>query len=195
MRSPAPFRPRHSSRTTPRSFDDLRRIEYLAVCPVLENRESLVDDARRVGRDRQDVDGLVEARVRVEVRAEPHADRLEILDQVVLREMLRAVERRVLDEVREAELRRRLEHRAGVDDEAQLGALLRSAVLTDVVPDAVRQRADRTLGSTGSRVERSGRGLADGCCAIAGAANEQRRNERALMVIVGEFWGAAGAGG
>ena len=97
--------------------------------PVLEDRERLVDDARRVGRDRQDVDGLVEARVGVEVRAEPHADRLQVLDEIVLGEVRRAVERHVLDEVREPELVVGLEHRAGVHDEPQLGALLGLAFL------------------------------------------------------------------
>jgi hypothetical protein len=77
--------------------------------------------------NRQHVDRLVEARVRVEVRAELHAHALEIVDQVVLGEVLGAVERHVLDEVREAELGRVLEHRAGVHHEPQLGALGRAA--------------------------------------------------------------------
>ena len=73
----------------------------------------------------QHVDGLVERGVGVHARAEPHADRLHEVDQVLLGEVLAAVERHVLDEVGQAELVVVLDDRADVDDQAQLGALVR----------------------------------------------------------------------
>ena len=85
------------------------------------------------------VDGLVERRVRVDVGAELHADLLDVVDDVLLREPLRAVERHVLDEVREPALVVVLEHRAGVDREPQRRALLGLVVLHHVVGEPVRR--------------------------------------------------------
>ena len=64
-----------------------------------------------------------------------------------------AVERRVLDEVREAELVVRLEDGTGVDHEPQFGAILGLLVLADVILEAVRERPDSDF-----RVYRQGRG-------------------------------------
>ena len=86
----------------------------------------------------------------------------------LLREVLRAVEGHVLDEVREAALVVVFEHRAGIDREPKLGAALRLPVGADVVAEAVRQRADGDLRiDRHDLVERGGlnrRGIA-GCCA------------------------------
>ena len=57
----------------------------------------------------------------------------------------RALELHVLDEVRQPLLVVVFEHRAGLDDEPQLGAVRRLAVRADVVAQAVRQRADEHL--------------------------------------------------
>src|SRR4029078_4663861 len=89
--------------------------------------------------------GFVEARVRVQVSAKAHADRLEIFDEIVLGEMLRAIERGVLEEVSETEFVIRLQPRAGIYDEPKLGALFRPGVLADVVLQAVRQLANAEL--------------------------------------------------
>jgi hypothetical protein len=56
--------------------------------------------------------------------------------------VLRAVEGHVLDDVGETTLVVVLEHRAGVDGEAQLGAPLWLGVVPDVIAEPVRQRAD-----------------------------------------------------
>ena len=178
MRSPAPLPEPPLLAHDAALVRDLGRVEQLAVRPVLENRERLVDDARRVGRNRQDVDRLVEARVGVQVGAEPHTDRLQVLHEIVLVEMRRAVERHVLDEVREAELVLVLEHRAGVHDEPQLGALFRLVIDADVVADAVRQRADLDLGidrqrrGCRRRGREAGRGFGLLCANGAKAASE-----------------------
>ncbi len=125
---------------------DLGRIERDVAAPSPRGSRTLcATHVRLVGRHLQHVDRLVEARVRVDVRAEPHADRLHEVDDVLLREVLRAVERHVLDEVREPALVVVLEHRAGVDDEPQLRALLGPFVRADVVAQAVRELARRDL--------------------------------------------------
>ena len=61
------------------------------------------------------------------------------------REVLRAFELHVLDEVREPQLVVVFEHRAGLDDQPQLGAVRRLRVRAHVVAQPVRQRADDDL--------------------------------------------------
>ena len=114
--------------------------------PILENREGLIDNSRGVRGHRKDVDRLVEAGICVEVGAKADADGLEVLDEIVLREVGRAVERRVLEEVSEAELLLGLENGAGVHDEPELRAFLGATVLADVVAQSVGKRADANLG-------------------------------------------------
>ena len=111
--------------------------------PVLENEQRPIDDGRTVGGNLELVDRLVEARVGVDVRAEVHARRLQEGNPLLLGEVLRAVEGHVLDEVRQAALVVVFEHRPGVDDEPELGAILGLLVDADVVAHAVGQRADR----------------------------------------------------
>ena len=93
---------------------DLDRIERHVVRPVFEHQQRAVDRLGLVGRNLQHVHGLVEARVGVEVRAEAHPERLDERDDGLLREVLRAVERHVLDEVREPLLVVVLEDRSGL---------------------------------------------------------------------------------
>ena len=142
MRASAPSPSRHSSRTTPRSLSISSGSNVHVLRPVLEDEERAVDDRRILGRNLQLEDGLVEAGVRVDVRAEAHADRLHERDDPLIREVLRAVERHVLDHVGEPALVLVLEDRAGADDEPELGAVARRLVGADVIAQAVRQRAD-----------------------------------------------------
>ncbi len=139
---------------------DLVGLESDAAGPVLEHEERSIDDVGVVGRDLQLEDGLVEAGVGVDVRAEAHPGRLQERDDVLLGEVLRPVERHVLDDVGQATLIGVLEHRARVDDEPQLGASLRLGVAADVVAHPVRQRADRDPRVDGNGIgeRRVGRG-------------------------------------
>ena len=144
--------PRRGAAAAPPFFgDDLpllvddRRIEHHVVRPVLEDQHGLVHDVRPVGRNLELVDRLVEARERVDARAELHADRLHERDDLLARIVLRAVERHVLDEVREPALAVVLEHGSGVDDESQLRALFRLAIRLEVVAQAIRKPADGDL--------------------------------------------------
>src|SRR5205807_2175222 len=100
---------------------DFSRIEDLAVGPVLENKKRRLEEPGRIRRNGELIDGFVERGVGVEVRPESYPDRFQILDQVVLLEMGRAVEGRMLDEMRIAQLVRVLENGAGVDRKAKLG--------------------------------------------------------------------------
>ena len=131
---------------------DLGRVERQTRRPVLQDVERGVDDRGGVGGDPQHVHRLVERRVRVEIRAELHADALEEVDEARLREAARAVERHVLDEVRHAELPVALEDRARVDGETKLGAILGLGVATHEIVNPVRQRAAQH-----GRVEGEGR--------------------------------------
>ena len=110
---------------------------------VFEDGERPIHDRRIAGRDLQLVHRLVEAGVRVHMRAEPHAERLHEVRDLLLRKMQRAVERHVLDEMRQPPLVFVFEHRTCLHHEPKLGARLRQSVLANVVAQAVRQRANR----------------------------------------------------
>ena len=122
--------------------DHLGRIEQHTEGDIAEKTKALLQNAGAVGRHRQDVDRFVESCLRVEVGAKSHADRFQILDDIVLREAFGTIERHVLDEVREPLLIIILENRAGVHDQTQLGALLRLLVAAHVVAQSIRQRPD-----------------------------------------------------
>ena len=73
------------------------------------------------------------------MRAEAHPQALDEVDQRLLLEAPRPVERHVLDEVREPPLVVVLQHRAGVDHQPQLGAVLRVAIGADIPRQPVLQ--------------------------------------------------------
>jgi len=91
-------------------------------------------------------DGLVEARVGVDVRAETHAGRLQKCHDVIFRKVTRAVEAHVLDEMRETALVVLFENGSRVDDEPELGSPQRLLVRAQVVAKPVGQRANRNSG-------------------------------------------------
>ena len=85
------------------------------------------------------------------MRPEPRAGRFEIRDELARLEVRAAVERHVLDEVRESLLIVGLEERPALTARRSDDALLRTRILADEELQAVRQRA----GADGS-VERNG---------------------------------------
>ena len=113
--------------------------------PVLQNLEGLFEDLRRVGGDREHVDSFVEARVGVDVRAQLHANR-QVIHQLLLGEVLCAVERHVLHEVGQSQLIVIFQHGAGFHDEPQLRSGLRPVIDSNEVAEAIVQRPDRDLG-------------------------------------------------
>ena len=137
--------------------------------PVLEDDECGLKEAGGIGRDRKLVDGLIEVRRGVEVRAEAYADRLQVLHQIVLLEVGRAVERGVLDEVRVALLIIVLEHGAGVHGQTEFGAFRWQGVLPDVVAHAVRERPGDELGSDAEWLRQRRR--------CAGLLSDQRKGD------------------
>ena len=122
---------------------DLGRVERHVARKIFKDGERPIHNRRIAGRDLQLVHSLVEAGVRVHVRAEPHAQRLHEAGDLLLRKMPRAVEGHVLDEMREPPLIFVFEYRTRFDDEPKLGPRLRQPVLADVVAQAVRERANR----------------------------------------------------
>ena len=145
IRSPAPSPSRHSSRMTPRSLSiSTPWNDTLCAKRVFKDGERPNPHDRPIaGRDLQLVNRLVEACVRVHVRAEPHAERLHETRDLLLGTSVRAVERHVLDEMRQPAAVFVFEHRTCLHHEPEAGPRLRRSVLANVVAQAVWQRANR----------------------------------------------------
>ena len=125
---------------------DLIGLQGDEVRPVVQDQQRRVDDAFARGRHVADVvDRLVPARTGVEVGAELHADRLQILGQHLAREVLRAVEGHVLEEVGQALLRVVLLDGADVVQDVEVGLPLGLFVVADVVGHSVLQLARADL--------------------------------------------------
>ncbi len=69
------------------------------MAPILQDLEGAIQDRRAVGGHLKLIDGLIEAGVGVEIGAEPHADGLDVIHQLLLGEMASAVERHMLHEM------------------------------------------------------------------------------------------------
>ena len=110
-----------------------------AASPIGQHEKALFHGLALVGRQRQDVDGLVEAGVGIQIGAKLQSNRLQVRDQLVLLEVRRAIEGHVLDKVRQAALVIVFQHRARLDHQAQLQTLLGARVFLYVVGQAVGQ--------------------------------------------------------
>ena len=121
-------------------------VESEPVSPVLQDLKPRLDDLRAVRGDRQYVDRFIEAGIGVYVGPEAHPDTFQVIDQLLLLEVDRAVERHVLYEVRQAQLILGLENGSSVHHEAEFRPFLRFPVLADVVTEAVRQFANGYVG-------------------------------------------------
>ncbi len=121
---------------------DAALIERGRVRPVVKDEQRSVEHAGNVGRDAERVLRVVVTGLRVGVRAETHAERRQKREDALLWKMLGSLEFHVLVEVRDPLLVVVFQHGAGLDDEAQLGAMLGPLVRAHVVAQTVRQRAD-----------------------------------------------------
>ena len=119
----------------------LLRVEGDGEGPVAEDLERGFDYVRVVGWYLDLVDGFIERGVCIQVGAELGADRLQVLDDLVARKALGAVERHVLDVVRETAFVLFLQDRAGAYRQPELRAVERFAVFLDVPGEAVAERA------------------------------------------------------
>ena len=139
---------------------DFGRVEVQAAGEVGERRQPACHDVALVGRQVEHVDGLVEARVGVHVRAEPGAEALEVADELAGLEVGAAVERHVLDEVREPLLVVGFLERPRLHGQPQRYALFRAPVAPDEVLEPVRQRPrpDRRRRAAGRPAGRSAAG-------------------------------------
>src|SRR5690606_24431376 len=116
-----------------------RGVERHCMLPIREIVQAFLKQACRIRWYREFVDGFVEARVGVQVCTEASAHGFQIAYYFLLLELLSAVERHVLHDVRQAELGGVFEDRPGIDHEPQLGAILRSRVRAYVPCKAVLQ--------------------------------------------------------
>ena len=106
----------------------------------MHHQESGVHDALTVGRHiREAVHRLVDRGVGVDISTEIDTYRLEIIDDSFSREVLRSVERHVLQEVRQTVLVILLEDSAYRLRDMELGTLFRLLVMTDVIGQSVIQ--------------------------------------------------------
>ena len=160
-REPAPSPPRHSSMTTPRSLSISAGSRLRPPAKSDSAVRPRSHDVALVGRQVEHVDRFVEARVGVDVRPQPGADSLEVADELARLEVGAAVERHVLDEVREALLVVRFLERPRLDRQAQRHALFRPSVAPDEVFEAVRQRPgpDRRVERQNGAASRSAEAL------------------------------------
>src|SRR5262249_14733239 len=85
-KSTAPFLDHHAP-----LFVHFLRVEREAAGEVGERRQTFRDDLALVGRQFEHVDGLVEARRRIDVRPEPGADTLEVAEHLARLEVFAAV--------------------------------------------------------------------------------------------------------
>ena len=127
----------------------LIRVQGHRVRPLAEDVEGGRDHLG-IGGDLQQVHGLIEAGVGVEVGPEGGADRFQVVDDLVAGEGGGAVEGHVLQVVGEAALGLLFQHGAGLDPEPELDAVGRLRVDLDVVGHPVPQRAAAHL-----RIERN----------------------------------------
>ena len=128
------------------------RVQRDAAGKVAQRVEAAPHGTRAVGRHVQHVDGFVVARVGIDVRAEPRADRLQVLHQLARLELGAAVEGHVLEHVRQAALVVGLVVGAGPHRQTQQDAVAGPRVVADEIDEAVGQAS----GGDG-RVERQRR--------------------------------------
>ena len=110
---------------------DFGGVERQPAGEIGHRRQPFRHDFGLVARQLEHVDGLVEAGVGVDVRSEPGADRLERRDQLAGLEVRAAIERHVLDEVRETLLVVGLVNRPRLDGQPQRDPFGRLCVLAD----------------------------------------------------------------
>ena len=106
-------------------------LQQHAVRIVAQKHEAVADELGRGFGHVELVDRLYKAGVRVGVGAERHAEALEVFDHLARREMLRAVEGHVLEEVGKASLVFELVRRAALYEQAHRHPVGRLRVFID----------------------------------------------------------------
>ena len=137
---------------------DLVRIQRQAAGEVGERRQPAQEDVVGIGRQLQHVDRFLEAGIRVHVGTQARSGPLEVRHQLARLEVGAAVERHVLQEVRQSLLIVGFVKRARLDRQAQRDALRRPWVLPDEKLQPVAQRSTADAGVEGEalrQVERT----------------------------------------
>ena len=117
-------------------------LEKQTATPAIEDVETHLHHGGIVGGHVHIIHRLVEAGVRINATAKLNAVLLQGINHRVAGETLNAIESHVLAEVSQTTLRLILEDRAGIGHHAELDAVLRHLVGTDVVGQAVVQLAN-----------------------------------------------------
>ena len=113
---------------------NLFRQKEQAASPIVHHQQRRVNDSLADGRHvRQTINGLVNRRVCVDISAEIHTDRLEIIDDTFARKMLRTIESHVLQEVRQTILVILFQHSTYGLCDVEIAALFWLLVVTDVI--------------------------------------------------------------
>jgi hypothetical protein len=105
----------------------------------VQDQHAFLDVPGPIGGDLEHVDGFVERRRGIDVRAEARADRFEERYQLARLEVLRAVEGHVLEKMREAALVRVFLNGARVDGQPHGDTFFRTVVVADEITQPVRQ--------------------------------------------------------
>ena len=123
---------------------DFLGVHQKLACPAVKDLHTHLEHLGIVGHI-DVIDSLVKAGVGIHVATKLHTLGLQLVDQLVVGIVLRAVEGHMLGEVSQTQLVFILEDRAGVDGQAELHAAFRFLVGADVVGDTIVQLADAHL--------------------------------------------------
>ena len=121
---------------------DFDRIVGHEVGIVMHDEDAGVHDGRADKRNVEQIDGLLDTRAGVDVSAEGSADALQPVEEILVGEVLGAVEAHVLQEVGQAVLVGLFQQGARVGGEIEFGTLSGFLIVADVVGQAVVELAD-----------------------------------------------------
>ena len=163
---------------------DVLRGQQQAVGPVMEDPQAGVDCARHGGHGHvvYIIYGLVDAGIGIQVSTEFHTDALAVFHHAIAREMLRAVEAHVLQEMGQTALVLVFQDGAHFLGDVEIGLPLRLLIVPDVVGQSVVKLADAHL-----RIDRDRRHLLGRCknaCA-EGEGSDQGKDSFHYRFVIG----------
>ncbi len=119
--------------------------------PVFQDLKGLSQNFGAVRGHFQHVNGFIERSIGIDLRAEFHADRFEIVDQFLFGKVFCPVERHVLAEMGQPLLVVILKNRTGIDGQTQFGAVLRFSVNFDVIVQSILELSVNNARINGNR--------------------------------------------
>ncbi|MBA7662306.1 hypothetical protein ES703_70334 [subsurface metagenome] len=101
--------------------------------PILKDLERLFQNSPVLGGYLEQVNGLIESRIGIEFRAVPHADGLQVINNLLFFKILSAVKGHVLHEMGQSLLVIILQHRSGINHQSQLSPVFRLKISVNIV--------------------------------------------------------------